>query len=112
MAPTTNSPWRACCVTSRALAAVLGTGLLALRVHEGPDWALAAIGRLMLRLQVVVCDDGRGVSASVRFGATGRRSLRNRAEALGVLCMTSGANGRGTLAALHVPGSRAVARRP
>ena len=38
--------------------------------------------------------------------------MRNRAEALGVLRMTSGANGRGTLAALHAPGSRSVARRP
>jgi hypothetical protein len=112
VAPTTSSPWRAYFVTSRALGALPATALLALRVPEGPDWVLAAIGRLMLRLHVVVCDDGRGVSAFVGSGATGMRSLRNRAEALGVLRVAREANGRGTLAALDVPGSRAVARTP
>lgn len=72
--------------------------------HAGAEHIEVRFGGDADRLHVMVCDDGTGLPSTLRPGAAGIRSMRNRADALGgELRVSGGDGGRGTLVALHIP---------
>ena len=72
--------------------------------HADPDHVEISIRASAERLELVVADDGAGMPAGLRPGASGLRAMRNRAEALdGELRVAPGEHGRGTVVALSAP---------